>query len=110
VIATRSRETDRYSITYVLLTTPTMHGEKINVAIHRSTGTLIFRGTARARGDRIDYSIRAVAKPGARPVTVEASMRGGELVVKSALAGQLRQGGASPSRIPRRRQSNSLAT
>jgi hypothetical protein len=85
VVALRERETGLYSPAYVLLTTSLSQEGNIRILACRSNGRVIFGGEAHADDDRVHFSLRAVARPGAFALAVDATFEDGQLRVDRAL-------------------------
>jgi len=86
VIATRSRETGLYSPSFVLLTTPAPGQERVRILACRVNGQVIFGGEIQVDGARANFSIRAVARPGAFAVSIQGSFADRHLRIDEALA------------------------
>ncbi len=97
VIATRNEETESYSMAYLLLTSPTAQANISNLLIHRSTGDLVFSGTAQVKGSNADFSIRSISRPGAFSVDIAGSFEAGRLQLNTAQSGTIAQQRRQPS-------------
>lgn len=91
VVATRFEESDMYSPSFLLLTSPVKQSSMINILIHRTTGALAFSGTAQVEGDLATFSIRTISQPGANPVQIEGTFTDGKLNITTALSATFRQ-------------------
>jgi hypothetical protein len=96
VIATRNEETASYSMAYLLLTSPAQANIP-NLLIHRSTGELIFSGTAQVKGSSAEFSIRSISRPGAFSVDITGSFEAGRLQLNTAQSGTIAQQRRRPS-------------
>jgi hypothetical protein len=86
VIAAKYEETGLYSTAFLLFTSPTEQPNILNLLVHRSTGEQIFGGTAQVEGNKANFSIRSISRPGGFPVKVEGSFEGGNLDFETTLS------------------------
>jgi HEAT repeats len=91
VIATKNEETESYATAYLLLTTPAAQANVLDLLIHRSTGELIFSGTAQIKGSSAEFSIRSISRPGAFSVDIAGSFEVGRLQLTNAQSGTIVQ-------------------
>jgi HEAT repeats len=91
VIATKNEETESYSTAYLLLASPAAQANVLDLLIHRSTGELIFGGTAQIKGSRVEFSIRSISRPGAFSVDIAGSFEAGSLQLSTAQSGTIAQ-------------------
>jgi hypothetical protein len=86
VVAIRNEETRLYSVAFLLLTSPAKEKDAANILIYRTTGELVFSGTARVEGNCAAFSILALPRPGAFAVQIEGSFEDGRLDINTALS------------------------
>jgi hypothetical protein len=86
-IAIKSEETESYATAYILLTTPDVKANALNLLIHRSTGELVFGGTAKFIGGNTEFSIRSISRPGAFSINIAGSFAAGQLQLSTAQSG-----------------------
>jgi hypothetical protein len=85
VIAGRDQETGHYTVTNLILTSPTNQRGRINVQFYRPHGELILAGTAHAVGRRVEFLIRSIRGPGARPTWIQGTFDDGRLRMLKAV-------------------------
>lgn len=87
VVVLKSPETGMYSVSYLLLTSPEERVPGLRILAPRCSGKPALAGTARGGAERLDFSLRAVDRSGARPVEVEGSYVAGQIATVRAVAG-----------------------
>jgi hypothetical protein len=85
VLARLNQETGLYYPAHLVLTSPETAPE-FSIAIHRLTGTAMFRGAGHVEDDRALFRLRAVAQPGAMAVRVEGVLTAGTVRLMKAFA------------------------
>lgn len=98
VIAIKSEESQLYSTTLLVLTSPTRQSDKVNILIYRSTGDLAFGGIAEVKNSRAVFSIRTISRPGASPIKVEGVFEDGKLEIENALSSSFAQKRRQPTK------------
>jgi hypothetical protein len=78
---------DKAAPACVMLTTPEHNGERIRIGLYLTNGTLVFEGSAEARADVAQWSLRAVKRLGAFPIRASGSFSSGVLQIDVADSG-----------------------
>lgn len=86
MLAMRNETTGRYSVALLVLTSPAKQRDTVSIEVYRPTGERVFGGMGSVTGNRMDFSIRSVSRPGAFAVQVEGAFQDGGLEIKSALS------------------------
>ena len=84
VVATRNEETGSYSVSFLLLSKPARVKGEIDLLVTRSTGDPVLAGTARTHGDRAEFHLRAISRPGAVGIELAGAFAGGKLEFTNA--------------------------
>jgi|GEM_PF-1169874 len=98
IVANRMEVTGSYSPSLLWLTSPAHNPGTVNLMLYRSTGQQIFGGTGTAHGERLEFNIRALPRPGAFGVQIDGHFENGKLEFKTAQAAMFIQ---QPKRQPR---------
>ena len=85
LVALQSPETGEYSVSHVVLSRPAGRGSAA-LTVHRSSGKMLMAGSARVRGARLEFELRAVRRPGARAVSLVGTMQGRRVQLREAVA------------------------
>ena len=94
VVAPRSLETDEYCIGQIVLTAPA--DAAIDVQLATGSGALTLAGQGRPAGSAVEFTLNAVARPGALPLLVSGALDGAAVTIREAVAGTVRE----PARLP----------
>ena len=94
VVAPRSLETDEYCIGQIVLTAPA--DAAIDVQLATGSGALTLAGQGRPAGSAVEFTLNAVARPGALPLFVSGALDGAAVTIGEAVAGTVRE----PARLP----------
>ena len=104
VVARQAPEDGSYSVWRTLLGGPAGDGS-LYVAVHRTDGTLVHFGSARAEGEQAGFELRSTQVGGNVAIEVAGQVRGRDVAVTRARAATSRVRGASPvPRMPPRPQ------
>ena len=98
LIALKGPQSGRYSPALLMLTAPREDGT-LHILVPHTHGHLAFRGSAALHGDRADFSLRSVARPGAFAVDIAGVFARGTLDLQTARAESV----VRHHRVPRRR-------
>lgn len=101
VVATWFEETKTYCPSLLVLTSPAIESEALNILVPRPTGELIFGGTGRIHNDRLEFSVHAISRPGAVAVVFEGTIMDGQLDITNAQSAITRQKNRQPRLISR---------
>jgi hypothetical protein len=83
--ARKDKATGRYSVSLVILTTPSEEG--IDIRVHLTNGTLLFTGHGGVRGGEAHWILRAIQRAGAFPFRASGTFAGERLVIEGAESG-----------------------
>jgi hypothetical protein len=97
VAALQSPETGDYSPSYLVLTSPGATPGTFEVVVTRCSGTYALAGTARLGGDRADFQLRSVRRPGARAIVIRGTLADGIIQAVDAVSSATRE----PPRLAR---------
>lgn len=89
VVALRSPETDQYHLAQLILTVPA--GEAVNVQLATGSGALTLAGQGQPAGSSVEFTVSAVARPGALPVLINGTLDASAVVIGEAVAGTVRE-------------------
>jgi hypothetical protein len=84
IFADKDGESGRYSVAYLILTSPREESRRINILIYRPNGKLIFAGIAEVEAENTKFSIRSVAQVGVFPLLIEGSIKDSKLNITTA--------------------------
>ena len=84
IIADKVEESGRYSVAYLILTSPSNENQKTNILIARPDGTLVFGGVADIETDSAKFSIRTISQIGVFPVLIEGTLKRNNLELTTA--------------------------
>ena len=99
VVAVRfGLETQAWSPKYYILTQPGQKADEFQIFLTSTRGRLEFAGTAEVKGERTEFSLRAVSRPGATPAEMSGVFEAGVLRLERLLVSET----SLPSDPPRR--------
>ena len=84
VVALRSSETGDHSVSYLLMTAPRRPSASVIIFAPRCTGRTALAGAGEIVGNRLEFSIRAVDRPGAFAMDLSGDFTSGELLFSRA--------------------------
>jgi hypothetical protein len=95
--ALQSREGDGYSVSYILLSTPSPTRDTIGLLAPRCTGHPALAGSAELNGDRLRLTLRSVDRPGARPLAIDGTLELGRVTILEAVVAARRKRAPAPA-------------
>ena len=95
-VAVPSPETERHSVAFLALTTPSAGG--LEILIVRPSGAEVLAGVARPGGSEVEFTLRAVRRPGAAGIAIEGGFDGTLLRIAQARVSSERLPGITPAR------------
>jgi hypothetical protein len=96
--ALQSPETGDYSPSYLVMTHPTGAPGAVELIAPRCSGTFALAGTGRIAGDRAEFELRSVRRPGARSIFVRGAVVNGVIEAAEAVSSRTKE----PARIVQR--------
>jgi hypothetical protein len=100
LVALQSREGAGYSVSYIVLVSPS-RGQAVDLLAPRCTGDPAIAGSALVVGDKITFSLRSVRRPGARGVFLDGTIELGRVAIARASVSVERQPAPAPARAAR---------
>jgi hypothetical protein len=100
VVARKNPTMDSYSISFLVLTSPSGQAHSNHIWINRSTGEPAFHGTAQLIRDKAEFEISTLAGPGAFSVRFEGTFDGHTFKFRTALSGLFGEKPREPIRKP----------
>jgi hypothetical protein len=88
--ALRSAETGDYSPSYLVLTSPGGTSGSVDIIITRCSGAYALAGTGRLAGDRLEFQLRSVRRPGARAISIRGVLANGIVQAAEAVSSTTR--------------------
>jgi hypothetical protein len=85
VIADKDQEIEQYAVTNLILTSPTNQRDRITVQFCRPHGELTLAGTAHVAGTAVEFLVRSIRGPGARPTWIQGTFDDGRLQMLKAV-------------------------
>jgi hypothetical protein len=95
LVALRARERDGYSVSYVVLARPLAEGT-VALLAPRCTGRPALAGSAAVSGERLHLTLRAIDRPGARPLAIDGTLELGVITITRAATGATRRPAPAP--------------
>ena len=101
IVAQWNEESETYLPSFLVLTAPEKVRDAVNVLVYRPTGELTQAGTAQVDGERVQFHIRSLNRPGATSMLLEGTFSPGTLDLTNALSGLLRVKRREPTPLKR---------
>jgi len=95
-------ESQAWSPKYYVLTQPGEKGDEVQVLLTSTRGRLAYAGTAQIKGERAEFSLRAVLGPGVTPAEIIGTYEAGVLRLERVLVSKTSLNSDQPSRLTRR--------
>jgi hypothetical protein len=86
VVALRNETNGLYSVSLLILTSPSRKTEGFNLMLYQTNGALAYAGRASVGVNSTEFSIRALSRPGAFPIRFEGTLQDGRVEIKTALS------------------------
>ncbi len=86
-----------WSVTYQLLTEPEKDGA-IRLVVASMRGVPVYAGSARIKGGRVTFSLRALELPGLAAINIQGAFEKGRLAIKQARSNLRRHPGQMPAK------------
>ena len=101
LVALRSREGRGYSVSHLVLSTPSPAHDGLGLLAPRCSGRPMLAGSAQLSGDKLGFSLRSVDRPGARPFAVEGTLELGIVTISAGTIGAVRNPAPAPTVVDR---------
>lgn len=88
VVALRNESNGLYSVSLLLLTSPSAKNEAVHLLLCHTNGDIGYAGLALVKDNSAEFSLWAVDRAGAFPIRFEGTFHDGRLEIKTALSAQ----------------------
>ena len=75
IVSQKNLETQKYFVSYLILTSPRDQGSEISIWVVRSHGKIVLAGNAKPKDGVINFQIRSISQAGAQPIAIEGSIK-----------------------------------
>jgi hypothetical protein len=84
VVAARNDADGRYSVSLLILTTPSRRPPGFRLLLCETNGTIVYAGLALAKDGAAEFSLRTVSRRGAVPIQISGTLEAAKLKIRSA--------------------------